>query len=381
MSSRLNVLIFPFVFASMLGCRDNDSVVTNGPPVARSGPVYVTPDQDLQAALDAAASATVDRRLILKPGVYQTAKTQFCLLAVTSKHDGLTVEGLDGVVLSARSPDNPNAATVSHVIYCGDGITQSTVFRNLTITGANGMATNGGVPVENYGDRAAFLKQGLFFFMDGGAVKIFGQSSPVFERVDFVDNLTQLCGGAVSIEQQGFQTSPPMFRDCRFLRNRCPATGAAVDVLQGSSVSLENCLFVDNIGNYGMTEVQEKYQLSYNGEHGSGALTVFPGSKAMVNRCTFVGNWNAVDDRSESSRYVETIFAANDASDGSRPGHPYELDIINAGGVEGCIFYSEHPDLQRTVSSDTNILTADDPQFGENYVPANPLYGDVGFRP
>jgi len=347
----------------------------------RQGPVYAAPGENLQRALDDAAAADGIRKLILKPGVYQASRQGFCLLALTAQHDGVIVEGQEGVILSARSAEDPDVAAVSHVIYCGDGVTSKTMIRGLTITGAKGVATQIGVPVEKYGERSSVLKHGLFFYLDGGAVKIFGKSSPVFEDVEFVENETNLCGGAVSIEQQGFREEPVVFRDCRFLRNRCPATGSAVDVLQGSSVRLENCLFAENIANYGMQQIEQQYQLSYNGEHGSGALTVFPAAVAWVSRCTFVDNWNGADDRSDDSRYEDTIFASNNASDGSRPGHPYELDIIHADGVEGCFFHSEHPDLQGTVSAKRNVLNAEDPQFDENYIPTNPRYHDVGYRP
>ncbi|MGB4739094.1 MAG: right-handed parallel beta-helix repeat-containing protein [Fuerstiella sp.] len=364
----------------VMGCTD-DTPQPNGDFAAvPAGPVYVGPDQDLQKGLDDAAAASEDRRLILRPGTYQTSTTRFCLLAITAIHDGVTVEGQEGAILSARSPDTPDAASVSHVVYCGDGVSSKTRIRNLTITGAKGLATNGGVPLEDFEKRTPFLKRGLFYYMDGGALKIFGQSSPVFEKIDFVDNVTQLCGGAVSIEQQGFQDIPPVFTDCRFMRNRCPATGSAVDVLQGSSVKMQNCLFVDNVGNYGMSEVLQKYNLSYNETHGSGALTVFPGSRAQIDRCTFLGNWNAVDDRGVASEYSNTIFASNDASDGSRPGHPYEIDIVNADGVDRCFFHSKNPDLKGNVSRKKNVFDAGAPMFVETYVPANAGYAYVGFR-
>ncbi|MEQ9411119.1 MAG: hypothetical protein RIK87_25630 [Fuerstiella sp.] len=377
------LLILLLLTLTGFGCTPTSSDVshTAESTQAADGPIHVRPGQDLQQALDRAADARQYRVLILEPGIYQTDQPQFCLLALTSRHSGVTIEGRPGAVLSARSEADPEQAAVSHVIYCGDGLTSDTLIKGITISGARGLATNVGVPVEDYGVRQAVLRQGLFFFMDGGAVKVFGRSSPVFENVVFRDNQTDLCGGAVSIEQQGFRESPVVFRNCQFLNNRCPGTGAAVDVLQGSAVRIDNCLFADNIANYGMQQIVEKYQLSYNGEHGCGALTVFPDSVAWVSRSTFTGNWNAADDRSTFSRYENCIFVMNDASDGSRPGHPYELDIIHADGVTGCFFHSQHPDLRGTISPDKNVLHADHPLLDEFYVPQNPHYRDVGFRP
>lgn len=344
------------------------------------GPVVVSPGEDLQHALDQ-AMATVSRKLVLKPGVYQSPTQQFCLLALTARHDGVTVEGMDGAILSGQSLFKPDTASVSHVLYCGNGVSSATTIRNLTITGAKGLATRTNIPKEDFGDRAQQLQQGLFFVMDGGAAKMFGECSPVFQNIEFIDNETALCGGAVSIEQQGFRNQPVTFQNCRFLRNRCPATGSAVDVLQNSSVKLDNCLFVDNIANYGMTEIKRKFQLEYNSQHGCGALTVFPGATAVVTRCTFHQNWNAVDDKGTGSRYKNTIFADNDASDGSRDGHPYEMDIINANGVTGCLFYADHPDLQGNISGESNRLDAPDPKFDNAYVPTAIEFADVGYRP
>lgn len=369
-------------FFVLFGCDRSDTA----PPVSASvvkpidGPVFVEPGQNLQSAIDSAAAATEDRRLVLRPGVYQTEVKQFCLLALTSQHEGVIVDGMAGAELSARSAQHPDQATVAHVIYCGHGLTSRTIVRNLKVTGALGLATNSRVPREDFGQFAGRLKQGLFFYMDGGAVKVFGQSSPVFENIEFADNETRLCGGAVSVEQQGLRDEPVIFRSCRFLRNRCPATGSAVDILEGSSARLENCLFADNVGNYGMDSVLAEFGLSYNEKHGSGALTVFPNSTAIVDRCTFTGNWNAIDDHGYGSRYTNSIFVSNSVSDGSRPGHPYEVDIVQKDVVHQCIFQSEHVDLQNTVNVEQNTFTNERPEFDEDFVPANPQYRAFGFR-
>lgn len=373
------LMLAVFVF---FGCDDSDTATPVSKPAVKTidGPVFVEPGQDLQAAMDSAAAASKDRRLVLRPGVYQTETTQFCLLALTSQHDGVIIEGMDGAELSARSAQHPNLATVAHVIYCGHGLKSQTIIRNLKISGASGLATNNRVPREDFGQFAGRLKQGLFFHMDGGAVKVYGQSSPVFENIVFADNETTLCGGAVSVEQQGLRENPVIFRSCRFLRNRCPATGSAVDILEGSSARLENCLFANNVGNYGMDAVLAEFGLSYNEKHGSGALTVFPTSTAIVDRCTFTGNWNAVDDHGQGSQYTNSIFVSNSVSDGSRPGHPYEVDIVEKDVVHQCIFHSEHVDLQNTVDVKQNTFTNELPEFDEDFVPANPQYHAFGFR-
>lgn len=368
--------------AAVVGCGKAGSpseMADSGPPPI-PGPVIAKPGGNLQDLLDKASMATKDRRLILRPGVYRSPERRFCLLALTSKHDGVTIEGERGAVLSGRLRDNDEQPAVSHVVYCGDGLTSKTLIRGLTISDASAGDFRSKIPREDFGRRASVLRKGLFFLLDGGAVKVFGKSSPTFEDIEFRNNETQLCGGAVSIEHQGFYEHPVTFRNCRFDKNRCPGTGSAIDVLQGSAVRIDNCLFTSNIANYGMAEIAKSYQLTYNEKHGCGALTVFPQSFAWVSDSTFIANWNGVDDRGSSSRYQDCVFAMNDAADGSLPGHPYELDIIHAEGVTGCFFFSDHPDLRGTIPPTENELHADDPRFDESFVPTNPKYADVGFR-
>lgn len=382
MTRGMTTICSVIVTALLCGCKQNaDSASGESPTDVIVGPVVVSPADDLQSALDRAATAKEDRRLVLQPGTYRTVGPAFCLLAITAKHDGVVIEGTEGATLSARSATDPQSPAVGHIIYCGDGLSAATVVRGLTLTGAKGLATNTGVPSETYGPRTSSLTKGLFYFMDGGAVKIYGSSSPVFDHVEFVDNETNLCGGAVSVEQQGFREHPATFRNCRFLNNRCPGTGSAVDVLEGSSARIENCLFAKNIANYGMDEIASKYGLTYNQEHGTGALTVFPKSHVSVHQCTFVNNWNGADDRGTESVFEDSIFASNNASDGSRPGHPYELDILHARHVRNCLFFSDHADLRGTIPSGVNTLDAPDPEFDENYIPQNKLYQKTGYRP
>ncbi|MCR9199602.1 MAG: hypothetical protein NXI04_13220 [Planctomycetaceae bacterium] len=339
------------------------------------------PGDDLQAALDLAATATDDRRLILLPGVHYASRPSFCLLAVTARHEGVTIEGREGTILSGRSASDPERAVVSHVLYCGHGLTEATQIRHLVIRDAGGVAISTGVPREFLGRESAVLQRGLFFQLDGGAVKVFGNSSPVFDAILFENNATMLCGGAVSIEHQGVCANPVQFLNCRFIGNRCPATGSAVDVLEGSLAQLENCLFVGNIGNTGMEDVKNRFGLTYNAKHGSGALTVFPGSRARVSRCTFWDNWNGVDDHGPGSQYSRCLFIDNDASDGSRPGHPYEVDIIAPNSVVDCVFHAKTPDLRGTVSADSNTFLTTDPSLDEHFVPAAESCRDVGYRP
>ena len=250
------------------------------------------------------------------------------------------------------------------------------------LTGANGYVTTdeaGGALVDTAAGED--LQPGMFFYSDGGAIKVFGNSSPRLENLIVDGNHSALCGGGVSIENRGFAESATLFRNCIFRDNHCPGTGAAVDVLENSVCEFRNCLFEANISNTGMDEIRKKYGLTYNPEHGCGALTVFPGSRVVVDRSTFVSNWNGADDKGDGSTYRGCIFWMNTATDGSRPGRPYEIDILNAQDVSDCWIHGEVNDLQGTVDPERNVLGAPDPLFDDRFQPQNLSYENVGYRP
>ncbi|MFV1981374.1 MAG: hypothetical protein ACC655_09495, partial [Rhodothermia bacterium] len=131
----------------------------------------------------------------------------------------------------------------------------------------------------------------------------------------------------------------------------------------------------------GMDDIARKWGLEHNPQHGSGALTVFPDSRAEVRRCTFTRNWNGADDQGAGSVYVDSIFWMNNAGDRSRPGGPYEIDILDARNVKGCYFNGEINDLRSTLDQDRNVLDAPDPFFDALYRPNSQEYIGVGYRP
>ena len=378
--SRCLVLLTIFIAGCFQG-RAQKALLSPGP----DGAYHVHPGQEIQPALDAAACDELHKTVRVHAGVYRPSSPGQAMVWFNKRHDGITLKADGDVVLTAANKElaDPSIssypAIVNHVIYFGDGISRSTVLQGFKITGANGFFTRSDErgPIET----AEGLKRGLFYYLDGGAIKLVGRSCPTVRRVVVEDNVTALCGGGVSIEHQGRSDSGAFFKDCIFKNNRCPATGPAVDVLSGSSVVIENCLFVGNIGNTGMDEVRQKYRLSHNGKHGSGALTVFPGSKARVRNCTFVDNWNGVDDHGAGSAYENCIFWKNSAGDGSRPGGPYEIDILDASGVRNCFLRGDRIDLRSTIDMKNNHFNAPDPQFDQEYRPRGVAYSGVGYRP
>ncbi|MCA8997503.1 MAG: right-handed parallel beta-helix repeat-containing protein [Planctomycetaceae bacterium] len=366
----------------IVGCENHSDPSEQEP--ANKGPFHVHPGEDIQQALDQASRANENRRVIVHAGTYSPPLPAFAFLVLTSRHDGVELIAEGDVTLSARSePSTPatSPSLVNHVIYCGDGLSSKTLIEGFTITGANGFVTQDRIPQERFGMREETLQRGTFFLLDGGGLKVFGQSSPTIRNVRFIENCTDLCGGAVSIEQQGFNEVAVSFENCLFQGNRCPGTGSAIDVLSGSSARITNCLFVGNIANFGMEQISRDFGLTYNEQHGCGALTVFPGSRVFVTSSTFTENWNGIDDHGQGSQYEQCLLWNNTATDGSRPGKPYEVDILDGSGVKDCWIHGEINDLRGTVNQEWNRFAPPDPEFDSDFIPRNPDYVDVGYRP
>lgn len=368
------------------GCRGPEDVAIPVPDAR--GIYHVHPGEDVQAVLDAAAQSGTDVTVKIHAGTYQPTRHGQAFIRFNRQHDGIKLEAVGKVVLTAANRriaaprDAGFPAIVNHVVYFGDGITPRTVLRGVIITGANGfVGDDSTLPAIEPDSELPELKKSLFFYVDGGAIKIFGRSYPTIDSVVIRDNMTRLCGAGVSVEHRGFSSDAPRFRNCVFRDNRCPGTGAALDVLGGSAAEIENCLFVGNIGNAGMDQIASQYGLRYNDQHGCGALTVFPGSRVSVRRCTFTNNWNGADDKGVGNLYVDSIFWQNVASDGSRPGGPFELDIADASNVRGCYIGGNVADLRQTIDPQDNNLEAPDPQFDMLFQPRAVEYRNVGYRP
>lgn len=354
-------------------------------PSNERGPIHVYEGESIQAAIDLVSQAETQRRVIVHEGIYSPEKKAFAFLTLTSQHDGLELIAEGKVTLTALSSveGSPETPLVNHVIYCGDGLSPETLIQGFSITGARGSVPIDNIPTEDFGLRNHALKRGTFFLLDGGGLKVFGKSAPTIQDIYFYDNETDLCGGAVSIEQQSFKSQGVIFKNCIFENNRCPGTGSAIDVLSGSAARIENCLFVGNIANYGMEQIATNFGLTYHPEHGSGALTVFPGSNVVVKNSTFTKNWNAVDDHGTGSQYENCILWKNSQADGSRPGLPYEFDIGNTSGVTNCCVHGMINDLRGSIDQTKNYFDPPDPEFTEFFFPNSSFYREknIGYRP
>jgi hypothetical protein len=226
------------------------------------------------------------------------------------------------------------------------------------------------------------LKKDLFFYADGGAIKIFGHSSPTLRRLQIVDNYASPCAGGVSVQQQWLPDNsvpaPVRIEDCLFFENRSQITGAAVDLLPGSSAVISNCLFIGNIANLGINYISSNpTQPDFTN---SAPVTVFPSSRAVVQHCTFTGNRNGVEDLGHQSIYQNCVFWQNDLRGAFYGGDRYDLDIEEQAQVIGCTFGGPVLDPHKVVSGINNTFNAPDPHFDSTYKPASPEYAGAGIR-
>jgi hypothetical protein len=350
------------------------------------GVYHVHPGDTIQAALEAAAKDPIHKTVRVHAGVYRPAEPAQALVWFNRRHDGIVLEAEGDVTLTAANEAVADKsaksypAIVNHVIYFGDGITSRTVVRGFKLTGANHfVATDEDThPIEPDSDLP--FEKGLFFYADGGGIKVFGRSYPTILNLEIFENYASPCGGGISIEHQGQGEQPVIVRNCIFRNNRCQITGSAVDILPGSSAVISNCLFVGNVANTGPNYVGGADQ-PYNEEHGSGALTVFPHGRAIVERCTFTGNWNGADDKGTGNVYTDSIFWTNTRSGGISPEGRYELDILDGRNVRNCFLGGETADLRGTIDASRNTLDAPDPDFDESFTPQSKAYTDVGYWP
>ena len=351
---------------------------------AKTGSFHVYPNGRIQDALDAAAADPAHKTVVVHAGTYRPQARGQALIWFNARHDGITLEAVGDVILTAANPAiaDPRApsypAVVNHVVYFGDGVSRKTVLRGFKITGANNFTTGSGEksPIESDD-----IRKTTFFYTDGGGIKIYARSYPTIENVEIADNYSSPCGGGVSVEHLGQTQESVLFRGCIFRGNRTQTTGAALDLLRGSAVTIENCLFVGNVSNMGVDYVGLLTGGEYHPEHGSGAITVFPESRATVSRTTLTGNWAGVDDEGAGSTYVDTIFWKNTLAGGISPGARYELDIENGAGVRGSFIHGAVNDLRGTIKPDANTFDPPDPRFDAQFVPQAAEYARVGYRP
>jgi hypothetical protein len=352
--------------------------------VTLSNGVYnVFPGDNIQEALELAAQDKTNKTVKVHAGEYRPNSKRQAMIWFNKKHDGIRLEADGTITLTAANPDlgastDPGyPAVVNHVVYFGDGISSNTVLKGFRITGANNFVTKEGTKEL---EPNSAIRRNWFFFSDGGAIKIFGHSSPTLENLEIADNFTSPCGAGISIQQQGLNQDAVSIKNCVFLRNKAQATGSALDLLAGSSARLVNCLFVGNVSNMGDDPVAKA-----SGERpfvNSGVVTIFQNSRAEFRNCTFTGNRNGIDDMGGQSSYLNCIFFENKLEGGKKAPARYDL-AVNGGAkkISGCFFNGTIHDVTHVISSSENVMNAPDPKFDKNFVPQTSEYKDAGYRP
>ena len=279
--------------------------------------IDIFPGGDIQAALEAVARRPGKGTIRVHAGTYRPATAGQAFLFLNARHDGVTLEAVGDVVLSAgilRSliPRLRAIRRWSTTSSISATASPGPPFRGFRVTGANGFVLG---PSELMTVHTAD---------DLGKVGGLSDAGPFADRVEqpLEEDPLLLCrrrghadlrpilpdhrGGGVpgqrwiGLRRRRLGTAPGgalrdsvLFKDCIFRHNRAAVAGGGVDILvPGSWAVFENCLFVGNLSNDG---------IDANGGPGYAAPTVFPGSRATVNRCTFTGNRNAVDDRGTGS--------------------------------------------------------------------------------
>jgi hypothetical protein len=344
---------------------------------------HVYPGDNIQEALQKAAENTTNKIVRVHAGEYRPDKKRQALIWLNKKHDGIRVEAVGAVTLTAANPalaaksEASFPAVVNHVVYFGDGISSNTVLKGFRITGANGFMTK---ERTREIEPNSTIPRNWFFFADGGAIKIFGRSYPTIQNVEVVENFTSPCGAGISVQHQGYNQKAVLIENCVFLRNRTQVTGAAIDLLAGSAARIINCLFVGNVSNTGEDVVAKQ-----SGERpfvNSGVVTIFQNSRAELRNCTFTGNRNGVDDMGGQSRYLNCIFFDNNLDGGLKGSARYDL-AVNGGAKEvtGCFFGGTVHDVGHVLSAEKNTLNAPTPRFDKNFVPEAPEHKSAGYRP
>ena len=344
---------------------------------------HVYPGDSIQEALEKAAENKTSKAVKVHTGEYRPDSRRQALIWLNRKHDGIRVEAVGEVTLTAANPalaarsEASFPAVVNHVVYFGDGISSNTVLKGFRITGANSFMTK---ERTREMEPNVTIPRNWFFFADGGAIKIFGRSYPTIQNVEVVENFTSPCGAGISVQHQGYNQNAVLIENCVFLRNRTQVTGAAIDLLAGSAARIINCLFVGNVSNTGEDVVAKQ-----SGERpfvNSGVVTIFQNSHAEVRNCTLAGNRNGVDDMGDQSRYVNCIFFDNNLEGGLRGSARYDL-AVNGGAKEvtGCFFGGTVHDVGHVVSAEKNTLNAPPPGFNKSFVPEAPEYKSAGYRP
>lgn len=100
---------------------------------------HVFPKGRIQDALEAAARDPVNKTVLVHAGTYRPPARGQALIWFNARHDGITLEAVGDVTLTAANPEVADSdlpsypAVVNHVVYFGDGVSRKTVLRGFKI--------------------------------------------------------------------------------------------------------------------------------------------------------------------------------------------------------------------------------------------------------
>ena len=97
---------------------------------AKTASYHVYPKGRIQDALEAAARDPVNKTVYVHAGTYRPPAKGQALIWFNARHDGITLQAVGDVTLTASNPNVADAhapsypAVVNHVVYFGDGVSQ-----------------------------------------------------------------------------------------------------------------------------------------------------------------------------------------------------------------------------------------------------------------
>lgn len=319
----------------------------------KDGAYHVSPGDSLQEAVNRAADDPVHKRVMVHEGTYVPARPSQALVFLHRHHDGVQLIGVGRPTLTAANSTiadpakRSSPAVVNHVLYLGDGLSTNTVVQGFRLTGANHFVTTADTFLM---EPDQSIRKGRFYFGDGGAIKVYHRSYPVLRDLEIFDNFASPCAGGISIQHEGATNGVVHIENCIFRNNRAEVTGAALDLLWGSSARVVNCLFEGNVSNTGPGEGENPF-------NNNGAITVFPRSRLILENSTLTGNRNGVDDQSGLGEYLRCVFRGNTRDGGFTPQARYELDLPKGGLVRDCVIQGSIRDPLSVVDRSRNRHT------------------------
>ena len=210
----------------------------------------------------------------------------------------------DGKAITVQSIGGPQACSIERDDYASfrfeNGEQASSILSGFTINGNDQWTTRAAIAFENHSsptiENCHIIRNTNANYDStptGGGVICLEQSNPHFVDCVFADNKALIndghgfsywadgYGGAVYASQ-----SSPSFTGCVFEENRCADNGGAI-YATGGSITVEDCLFRNNVARHTYTEEGNAIGIYYGN---GGAIAVAGAGHTTVARCLMLGN-------------------------------------------------------------------------------------------